>query len=545
MNLLKEEIANVLSLELSVPISIQLFEYPKQPIHGDLSIPCFILAKELKMSPHDIALRIQTILSAVTSIDEVDVIGGYANVHFNRTTFADLLFSKKKEKITNQGTVTIDMSSPNIAKPFSMGHLRSTVIGESIARLYENQGYTVVRINHIGDWGTQFGKLIAAYKQWGVKEEVETAPIQELLKLYVRFHKEGDEAKGRRWFYELEQGNAEALSLWKWFKTVSLSSFQGIYSKLGVTFDSYDGESFYNDKMYAVIEELESHNLLEQSDGAQVVSLDHENLSPCLIKKSDGATLYATRDLAAAIYRKQTYQFTRSLYIVGNEQTLHFKQLKAVLRKLGYEWSEQMKHINFGMMRLEGKKMSTRKGSVVYLEDVLSEATALAEQYMQEKNPNLPNRQEVARQVGVGAIIFNDLKNDRRNDIDFSLEDTLRFEGETGPYVQYTHVRTYSLIREQSYTWQDGQNVEDEAWECLIVLSKLEETIARALDTHDPSLVARYVLSLSQAFNRYYSQTHILKDDDHLQNRLSLVDAINVAIKECLHLLVIEAPKKM
>ncbi|GAJ97462.1 LOW QUALITY PROTEIN: arginyl-tRNA synthetase [Geomicrobium sp. JCM 19055] len=544
MNLLKEELANVLSLGLSVPISSQLFEYPKQPIHGDLSIPCFTLAQELKMSPHTIALRIQTILSAVTSIDKVDVIGGYANVHFNRTTFADLLFSKKKRE-DHTSRNRYDYVVTKHCQPFSMGHLRSTVIGESIARLYENQGYTVVRINHIGDWGTQFGKLIAAYKEWGVQEEVEKAPIQELLKLYVRFHKEGDEADGRRWFYELERGNEEALSLWKWFKTVSLSSFQGIYTKLGVAFDSYNGESFYNDKMQDVIEQLESHHLLEQSEGAQVVSLNQEHLPPCLIKKSDGATLYATRDLAAAIYRKQTYQLHVHLYVVGNEQTLHFKQLKAVLRKLGYEWSEQMEHINFGMMRLEGKKMSTRKGSVVYLEDVLSEATTLAEQYMQEKNPISPNRQEVARQVGVGAIIFNDLKNDRKNDIDFSLEDTLRFEGETGPYVQYTHVRTYSLLREKSYTWQDGQTVEDEAWECLIVLSKLEETIARALDTHDPSLVARYVLSLSQAFNRYYSQTHILKDDDHLQNRLSLVDAINVAIKECLHFLVIEAPKKM
>ncbi|GAK07158.1 arginyl-tRNA synthetase [Geomicrobium sp. JCM 19038] len=497
------------------------------------------------MSPHVIALRVQTILSAVTSIDEVDVIGGYANVHFNRTAFADSLFAKKKETITNQGTVSIDMSSPNIAKPFSMGHLRSTIIGESIARLYEQQGYTVIRINHIGDWGTQFGKLIAAYKQWGVKEEVEKAPIQELLKLYVRFHKEGDEAEGRRWFYELEQGNEEALSLWKWFKSVSLSSFQGIYTTLGVTFDSYDGESFYNDKMQAVIEKLEHHHLLEQSEGAQVVSLNQEHLPPCLIKKSDGATLYATRDLAAALYRKQMYQFTRSLYVVGNEQTLHFKQLKAVIRKLGYGWSEKMEHINFGMMRLEGKKMSTRKGSVVYLDDVLSEATALAEQYMQEKNPSLPNRKEVASQVGVGAIIFNDLKNDRRNDIDFSLEDTLRFEGETGPYVQYTHVRTYSLVHGQTFMWQNGQSVEDEAWECFVTLSKLEETIVRALNSHDPSIVARYVLSLSQAFNRYYSQTHILKDDDQLQNRLSLVDAINVALKQCLHLLVIEAPKKM
>ncbi|GAK11568.1 arginine--tRNA ligase [Geomicrobium sp. JCM 19039] len=528
---------------LNLPVTTEQFEYPKQLEHGDLALPCFRFAKALKTSPHQIAQSIQQALQADELYAKIEVVGGYVNFFFHREKLAASILLAKPVTQPYQGTVTIDMSSPNIAKPFSMGHLRSTIIGESLARMYEHVGFRTVKINHLGDWGTQFGKLISAYKTWGVKEEIENNPIPELLTLYVRFHEEGDEKAGRRWFKLLEDGDDEAVQLWTWFKSESLKEFEKIYHRLGVRFDAITGESFYNDLMGAVVDVLKEKRLLIESDDAQVVLLEDQNLPPCLIQKNDGATLYATRDLAAAIYRKETYAFTQSLYVVGHEQSLHFTQIKAVLNKAGFDWPDDMEHVPFGLIRSEGKKMSTRKGTVILLEDVLDEAVALAKKTIQEKNPELPNANDVAEQIGVGAIIFNDLKNDRILDIDFSLENSLRFEGETGPYVQYTHARTCSILKHG--TPGEPSVSSDLEWEMVMFIYRFEETVRIAVRQKNPSLIARYVLDLAQSFNRYYSQVKIVNDDAGQGSRLLIVDAVRSKLQSGLYLLGVTAPTKM
>ncbi|GAK02522.1 LOW QUALITY PROTEIN: arginyl-tRNA synthetase [Geomicrobium sp. JCM 19037] len=534
----QKKIANTLALT----VTIEQFEYPKQLDHGDLALPCFRFAKALKTSPQQIAQSIKQALQTDEMYTKIEVVGGYVNFFFHRERIAANVLLAKPVTPTHQGTVTIDMSSPNIAKPFSMGHLRSTIIGESLARMHEHVGFRTVKINHLGDWGTQFGKLISAYKTWGVKEEIENNPIPELLKLYVRFHEEGDEEEGRRWFKQLEDGDDEAVQLWTWFKSESLKEFKKIYQRLGVGFDAITGESFYNDRMGAVVDVLKEKRLLIESDDAQVVPLEEQNLPPCLIQKNDGATLYATRDLAAAIYRKETYEFTQSLYVVGHEQSLHFTQLKAVLKKAGFHWPDAMEHVPF-LIRLEGKKMSTRKGTVILLDDVLDEAVALAKKNIQEKNPELPNANDVAEQIGVGAIIFNDLKNDRILDIDFSLENSLRFEGETGPYVQYTHARTCSILKHG--TPGEPSVSSDLEWEMVMFIYRFEETVRIAVRQKNPSLIARYVLDLAQSFNRYYSQVKIVNDDAGQGSRLLIVDAVRGKLQCGLYLLGVTAPTKM
>lgn len=414
--------------------------------------------------------------------------------------------------------MTIDFSSPNIAKPFSMGHLRSTVIGNALANITEKNGYQVVRINHLGDWGTQFGKLIVAYKLWGNQALIKQSPIRELSKIYVKFHHEAEKDdtlndKSRTAFKQLEEGDEEALFLWKWFKEASVKEFEKMYRLLGIHFDSYAGESFYNDKMDRIVDLLKEKQLLVESEGAMVVPL--ENMPPCLITKTDGTTLYATRDLAAAIYRHEHYGSEKSFYVVGNEQSLHFKQLFFVLEKLGYSWAKGLQHIPFGMMLKNGKKMSTRKGKVVLLEEVLQEAIDLAYTNIAEKNPQLQNKEQVAREVGTGAIIFHDLKNYRMNDVGFSLQHMLRFEGETGPYVQYTHARICSLLQKGRFTLNhlsfDG--LDDKAWQMVTLLKEFPTIVKRAFDHADPSQIAKYVVELSRAFNKYYSHTRILEKD--------------------------------
>ena len=435
-----EEIYNILNKEVE-PTDI-IVEKPKDRKLGDYSIPCFSLAKKLRKNPNIIAEEISKKLSLKS-----EVLNGYLNVFIDKNSFTKELLEKISIEKENYGsnksgegkTIVIDYSSPNIAKPFGVGHLRSTVIGESLRRICLMNGYNVVGINHLGDWGTQFGTLIYAYKTWGNEEALNESPLDELKRIYVKFHEE--EAKdssitdeGRKWFKALEDGNEEAVSLWKRFTEVSLKEFNKTYKLLGVDkFDSYAGESFYNDKMDSVVEELEQKHLLEVDDGASIVRLD--NMPPALIKRSDGATLYITRDLAALFYRKKTYNFTEALYCVGNEQTLHFNQLNAVVEKMGYDF--RATHIGFGMVLQDGKKMSTRHGKSVKLQDVLEEAIELAGKYIEEKNPNLENKKEVAEKVGVGAVIFNDLKNYRTSDIEFNLEEILKFEGNTGPYIHY------------------------------------------------------------------------------------------------------------
>ncbi|MCM3797478.1 arginine--tRNA ligase [Caldibacillus thermoamylovorans] len=539
----------------------KVIEIPPQGKMGDYAFPCFLLASKMKKSPAQIAAELGKSIQH-PYIEHVDVVGPYVNFFLNRQAVGKKIIDEILKKKAGYGdlsigqgeNITIDLSSPNIAKPFSMGHLRSTVIGNALANIVEKCGFTPVKINHLGDWGTQFGKLITAYKMWGDEERVKANPIQELLALYVRFHEEAEidsklEEEGRHWFKKLEDGDEEALYLWKWFRTVSLKEFGRIYQLLGVEFDSYHGEAFYNDKMEAVIKELEEKNLLTESDGAMVVRLDEYNLPPCLIKKSDGATLYATRDLAAALYRKREYHFAKSFYVVGGEQALHFKQLFLVLKKMGYTWANELYHIPFGMMLKDGKKMSTRKGKIVLLEEVLHDAIIAARDAIESRNPNLENKDEIAQMVGVGAVIFHDLKNDRLNDIEFSLEAMLTFEGETGPYLQYTYARACSLLRKShvpnSHTSLYEVFEDDKAWSIIFLLSRFEEIIASAFFEFNPSRIAKYLLDLSQLFNKYYGAVKILEENDGLVARLKLVKATSIVLREGLRLLGIGTPERM
>ncbi|MDQ6595506.1 arginine--tRNA ligase [Bacillus salipaludis] len=561
----KKELAEILFESLKGEISVQdleqLIEKPKNQEHGDLAFPCFTLAKVKRKSPNQIAQELSSTIQSPL-FEKIEVIGAYLNIFLNKQQVSEQVIKEigtlesryGMQAIGNGGKVPIDMSSPNIAKPFSMGHLRSTVIGNSLALILEKCDYKPVKINHLGDWGTQFGKLITAYKLWGEAEKVKQNPIKELLTLYIRFHDEAEKDpslvdQGRSWFKKLEDGDKEAHELWQWFRDESLKEFSRIYDLMNVAFDSFNGEAFYNDKMDRVVKLLEEQQLLVESDQAQVVELTEEELPPCLIKKSDGATLYATRDLAAALYRHETYHFDKSLYVVGNEQSLHFKQLKAVLGKLGYDWAKNMVHIPFGMMLKDGKKMSTRKGKVVLLEEVLDESISMARHNIEEKNPNLENKDIVAKQVGVGAVIFHDLKNFRMNDIEFSLEEMLRFEGETGPYVQYTHARACSILRKGNWSadWQPSRidYSWEKEWKVITMLMEFPNAIKRAFNQYDPSQVAKYVVDLAQAFNKYYGEVKILEDNNEKQARLALVYSVTVVLKEGLRLLGVEAPDEM
>lgn len=551
-------------LEGALPCSEieRLIEKPKFLHQGDLAFPCFQLAKTMRKPPVVIAEELHARLqsSVNDSMERFEAAGGYVNAFLNKAEVTKELLIEIGQKRNHYGDldlggnqiVTIDLSSPNIAKPFSMGHLRSTVIGNSLSLIYEKAGYKTVKINHLGDWGTQFGKLITAYKLWGSEEKVEKNPIQELLALYIKFHDEAEsqpelEQEGRNWFRRLENGDAEALKLWKWFKEESLKEFKKIYNLMGIEFDSYAGEAFYNDKMDSIVEMLKAKDMLVDSDGAQVVSLEEHELPPCLIKKSDGATLYATRDLAAAKYRFDSYSFVKSLYVVGNEQSLHFKQLKAVLAKLDFPWAVDIVHVPFGMMLKDGKKMSTRKGKVVLLEDVLNDSIQLAEKNIEEKNPHLENKTEIAKMVGTGAIVFHDLKNFRMNDIEFSLEEMLKVEGETGPYVQYTNARTQSLLKKGGFKWtnEDFKWAAIAEWPVITELQNFPETINRAIDKNDPSLIAKYVLDLSQAFNKYYGEVRILEENAEKNARLQLVHCVSIVLEEGLRILGVKAPKEM
>ncbi|UFJ43289.1 arginine--tRNA ligase [Brevibacillus humidisoli] len=541
----------------------EMLETPPNPQMGDIAFPCFQLAKVLRKAPPQIAAELAGLVKS-DYLDKVEAVGPYMNVFLNRSLVtAEVIGTIAKEgssygnRSIGQGrNVPIDLSSPNIAKPFSMGHLRSTVIGNAIANILEKHGYRPVRINHLGDWGTQFGKLIVAYKRWGDEEKVRAKPIKELLSLYIKFHEEAEkdeslEEQGREWFKRLEDGDEEARQLWQWFRDESLKEFMKIYKLLGVSFDSTHGEAFYNDKMDRVVRLLEEKDLLVESNGALVVNLDEYEMPPCLIKKSDGATLYATRDLAAALYRHETYDFAKAVYVVGNEQRLHFQQLFRVLEKMGYEWAKEMYHVPFGMMLKDGKKMSTRKGQVVLLEEVLAQAIEDVGKVIDEKNPQLANKEEVARQVGVGAVIFHDLKNFRLNDVNFSWEEMLTFEGETGPYVQYTHARACSLLRKGGYRADtpdiaEGALDSSEAWTVVTLLNAFPDVVDRAREQFDPSQVGKYVVDLAQAFNKYYANVRILAEDEQIKHsRLHLVSAVVTVLREGLRLLGLAAPEEM
>jgi arginyl-tRNA synthetase len=555
--LFAEQLAEVLPDHWTKDKIKSLIETPKQLSHGDVAFPCFQLAKEFRQSPADIAKMIASKLTSPL-FKKVEAVGPYVNVFFDKSVGDSVVNTILQEQhrygshtFGQNKTVVIDMSSPNIAKPFSMGHLRSTVIGQSIALLAEKCGFRTVKINHLGDWGTQFGKLITAYRLWGNEAEVKEKPIASLFQLYVRFHEEAAKDKSledvaRKTFKALEDGDEEALLLWKWFRDESLQAFKQIYELLNVSFDSYHGEAFYNDKMEDVIELLKQHQLLVLSDGAEVVDLADEQLPPCLIKKSDGATLYATRDLAAALYRQREYKFDQAIYVVGHEQSIHFQQIFAVLKKLGFDWAKNMVHVPFGLYLKDGKKMSTRKGRVILLEEVLNEAIQLAKENIERKNPHLPNKEKVAKAVGVGAIVFHDLKSDRMNSIEFSLEDMLHFEGETGPYVQYTHARAHSLLRKHPLASYEYTGLSDEdSWEIVKLLQSFPAVIEEAYKQLAPHLIAKYVIQLAQAFNKYYGKVRILANDEELPSRLALVKAVTIVLAEGLRLLRIQAPNEM
>lgn len=561
----KQLVSQALSAAIDGVLGVEqiaaIIEKPKSSDLGDLAFPAFQLAKTLRKSPQIIAGEIAEKIDT-KGFEKVIAVGPYVNFFLDKNATASEVIREVLTEgehygdanIGQGGNVPIDMSAPNIAKPFSIGHLRSTVIGDSIAKIYEKLGYQPIKINHLGDWGKQFGLLITAYKKYGDEATITANPIDELLKLYVKINAEAKEdpevdEEGRQWFLKMEQGDEEALRIWKWFSDVSLIEFNRIYGKLGVSFDHFMGESFYSDKMDAIVEDLESKNLLHESKGALIVDLEKYNLNPALIKKTDGATLYITRDLATAAYRKKTFNFVKSLYVVGGEQTNHFKQLKAVLKEAGYDWSDDMVHVPFGMVTQGGKKFSTRKGHVVKLEMALDEAVDRAEKQIEAKNPNLENKEEVAKQVGVGAVKFYDLKTDRNNGYDFDLDEMVSFEGETGPYVQYAHARIQSILRKANRK-VDINNIslavsDAEAWEIVKALKEFPNVVKRAADNYEPSVIAKYAISLAQAFNKYYAHVRILEDDAQLDGRLALISATSIVLKEVLRLLGVAAPENM
>ncbi|WP_142646412.1 arginine--tRNA ligase [Enterococcus faecium] len=559
-DLVAKAVYDIVKDDLTLEQVEQLLENPKSAEHGDVAFPAFSLAKVYRKAPQQIAADLAEKIDSA-NFEKIEVVGPYLNFFMNKELISKKVLQtvvKEKEhygdsNIGNQGTVPIDMSSPNIAKPISMGHLRSTVIGNSIGFIMEKIGYQPIRINHLGDWGTQFGKLIVAYKKWGSEEAVKAEPINELLRLYVQFHEVAEtepelNEEARAWFKRLEEGDEEAIQLWQWFRDESMKEFNKIYDLLEVQFDSLNGEAFYNDKMDEIVELLEEKHLLNEDKGAEIVDLSAYDLNPALIKKSDGATLYITRDLAAALYRKRTYDFKQSLYVVGNEQSYHFKQLKAVLKEMGFDWSDDMHHIPFGLITQGGKKLSTRKGKIVLLEEVLNEAIQSAKEQISEKNPDLENKDVVAKQVGVGAVIFHDLKNDRLNTFDFNLEEVVRFEGETGPYLQYTHARAVSLLEKAGFVPSETADYalnDDISWEVVKLVQKYPETVLSAGEKYEPSVIAKHAIKLAQAFNKYYAHTKILADDEQKEARLALVYAVTVLLKEDLRLLGLHAPDKM
>lgn len=560
-NQIAQDLHSVIGEHLSEQEIYQFIEVPKDSKHGDYAFPVFSLAKIFRKAPNQIAEDLINNIPT-TNYEEITAVGGYINFFLRKElvseTVLETVLTQEEHygdaEIGENRNVPIDMSSPNIAKPMSMGHLRSTVIGNSLSMILDKVGFNTIRINHIGDWGTQFGKLIVAYKKWGSEEAVKDNPIEELLKLYVQFHEEAEEdpeleVQGRLWFKKLEDADPEAVALWEWFKEESLKEFQQVYDILNITFDSTNGESFYNDKMDPIIEELENQSLLISDKGADIVDLSAYDLNPALIKKSDGATLYITRDLAAAEYRINNYDFAESLYVVGNEQSDHFKQLKAVLKEMGYDWSEDIKHIPFGLITSGGKKLSTRKGNVILLEEVLQQAIKETKGNIEEKNPELENKDEVARQVGVGAVVFHDLKNDRMNTFDFNIDEVIQFEGETGPYIQYTRSRCISMLKKAGWSMPEDVNhlsLNDvDSWEVIKALNNFPDKVVEAYNKYEPSVLAKYLIDLSQKFNKYYSKVKILDDDSQKEARLALVYSVSVVIKEGLRLLGIESPDMM
>lgn len=544
-----------------------LLEIPGDEKMGDYAIPCFRLAKTLRKAPPAIAAALASSLAGDPMFVSVEAVNGYVNLKLNRAEYAasllaDVLAEKEHYGRSEEGRgkrVIVEFSSPNIAKPFHIGHIRSTVIGNAIYKIYDFLGYETVRINHLGDYGTQFGKMIAAYRRWGNKEDVIAEPIKTLLGYYTKFHQESEadpslEQEARDIFTRLEQGDPEEVALWQWFRDESLKEFNRVYGMLGIEFDSFAGESFYSDKMPRMIRELEDKGLLLESRGARIVDLEPYGMSPALITKNDGSTLYITRDIAAAVYRKEHYDFYKNLYIVSSGQNLHFQQWIKIVELLGYEWAKDCVHIPFGLVSLEDGTMSTRAGRVVFLEDVLNRAIDKTREVIIEKNVNTDSVDETARQVGIGAVVFQELSNNRIKDYVFSWDRVLNFEGETGPYVQYTHARAASVLRKAGQSadnladggLETGYLESERAYQLLRLIYSLPETIRDAGEKYEPSVVTRQIIQIAQAFNKFYHDEHILVDNPaERKAKLALVAATKIALGNGLGLLGISAPEKM
>lgn len=529
---------------------------------GDLCLPCFKFSRALRLAPPVIAQKLKdgTEFSRLDFISEVKIDGGYLNFYFNREkvvkdAIETLNRTACRPHEKNSKTICIDYSSINIAKPFHIGHLLTTVIGGSLYRIYKYLGYNAVGINHLGDWGTQFGKMIAAYLRWGDDADIEKRGVRALLDLYVRFHAEAEkdpalDDEGRAWFKKIEDGDAKALAIFGKFKEITLKEVKKIYDRLGITFDSYAGESFYNDKMQPVIDDLRKKGLLTESEGAEVVRLDDYGMPPALILKSDGATLYATRDLAAAVYRKKTYDFYKCLYVVAYQQNLHFRQLFKVLELMGYDWAKDCVHVPFGMVSLEGQgALSTRKGNVVFLDEVLDTAEKKALDVIEQKSPDLKNKEEIARQVGVGAVMFGALANSRIKDLAFSYDKALSFDGETAPYLQYTHARCCSVIEkagEVNAAPDYSVLTDDDSFALATRLVAFDQAVVTSGERYEPSVISGYLLDLAKLYNRFYLSSRILGEPAPVQSaRLALTRLTRDVLKTGLGLLLISAPTAM
>lgn len=543
----------------------QLLEVPPKADMGDFAFPCFQLAKVFRKAPNMIAADIAEQIGEQPFLAKVEVKGAYLNFFVDKTIFVRQVMERAcqpgygKSDLGEGKTVCIDYSSPNVAKKFHVGHLRTTIIGNSLYKIFTKLGYQVERINHLGDWGTQFGKLIVAYKKWGSKEAVEENGIAELMNIYVKFHEEAEKDdslndEARAWFTKMEQGDQEALEIWQWFKDISLIEYKKTYEMLGIEFDSYAGESFYCDKSKRVIDECNAKNLLEESEGAYIVRLDEYNMAPCIVMKKDGSSIYATRDLAAVLYRKDTYHFDKCIYVTGLEQKLHFAQVFKVIELLGYEWAkEQLVHVPYGLVSLKGGKLSTRKGNIIYAEDILNESVNRIHEIIEEKNPNLPDKADVAHKVGVGAILFNDLYNQRIKDVVFDWDKIHNFDGETGPYVQYTYARAASILRKRNLSefdmdcYIDCSILTDDASIALLKeINRYPEVIKAAADRLEPSVVARYAMAVAQAFNKFYHDNQCIVEDEEVCNaRLKLLSLAKTILRDSLGLLGIECPEQM
>ncbi len=537
-----------------------MLEYPPDSAMGDVALPCFKLSKVLRKSPVMIASELGEKL-ALPEIGRIDSVGGYLNFYVSPNYYAERLIPEILSEKGDYGkstmgagkTVVLDYSAPNICKPFHIGHFASTVIGHSLKKLHEFCGYKCVGINHLGDWGTQFGKQITAYKLWGNRETVEKLGVDELVRLYVKFHEEAENDpslndRARAEFAKLEEGDPENTELWKWFVKISLDECNKTYKRLGIDFDSYAGESFYTDKMQEQVDLLREKGLLKIDNGASIVDLSEYNMPPCLILKSDGSTLYPTRDIAAAVYRDRTYHFDKCIYVTAYQQCLHFKQWFKVVELMGYDFADKLVHVPYGMVSIDGAKLATRTGNVILIRDLLSAAVDKVTDVINEKNPNLENKEQTAEAVGIGAVIFHYLLNNRIKDVNFVMEDALSFDGNTGPYAQYTYARTCSILEKAGEVTIDGIRITEPAEAALCkVLSQFGEAVLSAVADYEPSDVTRYILDVCTAFNRFYHDCPILSaaDETTRKSRVALTQATNYVLGNALPLICLKTPEKI